>query len=268
MAPNPHPSIRESVARSLLARGATLRRGRRSVPDPSLFLMDEELVVQDAEGESVLRLPWFEEDLFLGRQLPDITEMPRNVRSSTVTHYRAALVGEAGRFTFVSYGHAYSVDAVPVQRDDGRITSVLGIATPVREFPSAAGAYERTAARLERSAANATQRADCHRALGRPTQEGAERERARRARLAAERARLQAQRLQTGSAPPDAPSVTPREADVLVLASHGLTSAEIAEQLDVSAGTVRTHLENVYLKLGVSDKAAAVATALRHGLID
>jgi len=33
-------------------------------------------------------------------------------------------------------------------------------------------------------------------------------------------------------------------------------------------GTVRTHLENIYLKLGVSDKAAAVATALRHGLID
>jgi two-component system nitrate/nitrite response regulator NarL len=52
-----------------------------------------------------------------------------------------------------------------------------------------------------------------------------------------------------------------------VLASHGLTSGEIAEQLVVSAGTVRTHLENVYLKLGVSDKAAAVATALRYGLI-
>jgi two-component system nitrate/nitrite response regulator NarL len=53
-----------------------------------------------------------------------------------------------------------------------------------------------------------------------------------------------------------------------VLASHGLTSVEIAQQLVLSAGTVRTHLENIYLKLGVSDKAAAVATALRYGLID
>jgi two-component system nitrate/nitrite response regulator NarL len=74
--------------------------------------------------------------------------------------------------------------------------------------------------------------------------------------------------LRAGSAATDAPAITPREADVLVLASHGLTSGEIAGELVVSAGTVRTHLENIYVKLGVSDKAAAVATALRHGLID
>ena len=36
----------------------------------------------------------------------------------------------------------------------------------------------------------------------------------------------------------------------------------------MSQGTVRTHLEHIYLKLGVSDKAAAVAAALRHGLIE
>jgi DNA-binding NarL/FixJ family response regulator len=55
---------------------------------------------------------------------------------------------------------------------------------------------------------------------------------------------------------------------VLQLASHGLTAYEIAEQLVLSAGTVKTHLRNIYRKLGVADKAAAVAAALRHGLID
>ena len=167
----------------------------------------------------------------------------------------------------MSYGHAYTVDAVPVQQGDSKIAAVLGIATPARRLPAAAAAYERTATRLERSAAEAEGRAARYRTAGREAQELAELERARRSRIAAERARLQASRLH-GGGPSEPPSVTPREADVLMLASHGLTSAETAEQLVVSVGTVRTHLENVYEKLGVADKAAAVATALRHGLID
>jgi DNA-binding NarL/FixJ family response regulator len=36
----------------------------------------------------------------------------------------------------------------------------------------------------------------------------------------------------------------------------------------VSVTTVKTHFDNIYMRLGVSDKAAAVAAALRHGLID
>ncbi|MEA2247600.1 MAG: hypothetical protein QOH46_2129 [Solirubrobacteraceae bacterium] len=42
----------------------------------------------------------------------------------------------------------------------------------------------------------------------------------------------------------------------------------MAERLVVTAATVRTRLENIYFKLGVGDRAAAVATALRYGLID
>jgi DNA-binding NarL/FixJ family response regulator len=144
----------------------------------------------------------------------------------------------------------------------------LGIATPARGLPAAAAAYERTAERRERSAAQAQQRAERDRAADRPTREAAERKRARRSSDAAARARVHACRLRGGGVSPEPPAITPRETDVLVLASHGLTAGEIAEQLVVSAGTVRTHLENVYLKLGVSDKAAAVATALRYGLID
>lgn len=164
------------------------------MPEPTLFLMDSDLVVQDAAGESILRLPWFDDELFVGRQLPDISEMPKNVRSPAVSHYRAALAGEAGQFTFVSYGHAYSVDAIPVHGDDGRFTSVLGIAAPARELPGAAAAYERRANRFERSAAESEQRAERYRAACR---------RGRRApassagMLAAERARLP-QRLQAG----------------------------------------------------------------------
>ena len=48
----------------------------------------------------------------------------------------------------------------------------------------------------------------------------------------------------------------------------GSRPAEIAEQIGVSATTVKTHFDNIYCRLGVSDRCAAVATALRHGLID
>ena len=65
-----------------------------------------------------------------------------------------------------------------------------------------------------------------------------------------------------------APLPTPRELEILGLAAHGLSAPEIAERLVISPGTVRTHFQNIYPKLGVSDRASAVATALREGLID
>jgi two-component system nitrate/nitrite response regulator NarL len=43
---------------------------------------------------------------------------------------------------------------------------------------------------------------------------------------------------------------------------------QIAERLVLSPGTVKTHFQNVYAKWGVPDRAAAVAEALRQGLID
>jgi len=173
-------SVSVDDAFGFLTARAAQRRGRRGLPEPTSFVMDGELVVQAAAGESILRLPWFDDGLFVGRQLPGISEMPINVRCPVVAHYRAALAGERGRFTFVSYGHAYFVDAVPVHGEDGLIAAVMGIATPARGLPAAAAAYERTAERLERSAAQAEQRAERDRSAGRPTREAAERERARR----------------------------------------------------------------------------------------
>jgi PAS domain S-box-containing protein len=59
-----------------------------------------------------------------------------------------------------------------------------------------------------------------------------------------------------------------REIEVLRLAAEGLSGPEIAERLVLGPATVKTHFEHVYEKLGVGDRAAAVAQALRTGLID
>jgi DNA-binding CsgD family transcriptional regulator len=263
-------AVGEALALGFLAGRIAHRPRTRMLHDPTTFVMDQELVVQAAEGESIMRLPWFDDGLFVGRQLPDISEMPGPLRKLCVENYSAALAGERGRFAFTSYGHAYSVDAVPVRGDDGRVEVVLAIATPTGAFASAAMAYETMAKRLERSATQAAQRAERHRLAGRRDAEAAQIQAAHNTRQAAERARANARRLRardTG-APVDPPWLTPRETEVLSLASHGLTYADIADQLAVTAATVRTHLRNVYSKLGAGDKAGAVAAALRHNLIE
>jgi DNA-binding CsgD family transcriptional regulator len=61
--------------------------------------------------------------------------------------------------------------------------------------------------------------------------------------------------------------LTPRELEVLSLASEGLSGPMIANELVVSTATVRTHFEHIYAKLAVSDRGAAVARAMRLGLI-
>jgi DNA-binding CsgD family transcriptional regulator len=62
--------------------------------------------------------------------------------------------------------------------------------------------------------------------------------------------------------------LTPREAEVLQLAADGLSGPNIGERLFVSPGTVKTHFSNIYDKLGVGDRAAAVARGLRIGFIE
>ncbi len=59
--------------------------------------------------------------------------------------------------------------------------------------------------------------------------------------------------------------LTPREAEVLELVAAGLTNAAIAERLWISPGTVKKHLENVYAKLGVANRTAAIAWTNRAG---
>jgi DNA-binding NarL/FixJ family response regulator len=59
------------------------------------------------------------------------------------------------------------------------------------------------------------------------------------------------------------PRLTKREREILELVAEGKSNAEIAEQLWVSLGTVRKHLDNVYAKLGVHTRTAAAAAFLR-----
>jgi two-component system, NarL family, nitrate/nitrite response regulator NarL len=62
--------------------------------------------------------------------------------------------------------------------------------------------------------------------------------------------------------------LTPREHDVLLGLAGGKSAPAIAAELHVSTATVKTHLKTLYEKLGVSDRAAAVAESMRRGLIE
>ena len=61
--------------------------------------------------------------------------------------------------------------------------------------------------------------------------------------------------------------LTPRETEVMALAVQGLNRPQIAERLGLRSLTVGTHLKKIYPKLGVHNRAAAVAVALRQGLV-
>jgi two-component system nitrate/nitrite response regulator NarL len=64
------------------------------------------------------------------------------------------------------------------------------------------------------------------------------------------------------------PAISEREREVLALTADGLSAPQIGARLHLSPATVKSHLQNVYEKLGVSDRAAAVATAIRLGLLE
>jgi len=57
------------------------------------------------------------------------------------------------------------------------------------------------------------------------------------------------------------PRLTPRQKDLLHLVAAGHANTQIARRLGISEGTVRTHLENIYEKLNVSSRTAAVTRA-------
>jgi two-component system, NarL family, nitrate/nitrite response regulator NarL len=62
--------------------------------------------------------------------------------------------------------------------------------------------------------------------------------------------------------------MTPREAETLRLIAEGLSAPAIGNTLHLSTATVKTHLQHIYAKLGVSERAAAVAEAMRRGLLE
>ncbi|HXP57961.1 MAG TPA: response regulator transcription factor [Streptosporangiaceae bacterium] len=68
-----------------------------------------------------------------------------------------------------------------------------------------------------------------------------------------------------GKSAPD--HLSPRELEVLKLVADGATNQLAARKLLVSETTIKTHLLHIYTKLGVRDRASAVATAYKRGLI-
>jgi two-component system, NarL family, nitrate/nitrite response regulator NarL len=67
---------------------------------------------------------------------------------------------------------------------------------------------------------------------------------------------------------PAAARLSERELSILQLIADGNTARTIAERLHVAVPTVKTHIQNLYSKLGVSDRGAAVAEAMRRGLVE
>lgn len=66
--------------------------------------------------------------------------------------------------------------------------------------------------------------------------------------------------------PNEPTALTPRERDVLRLIAAGQSNVEIAQRLYITQATVKTHINNLFAKTGVRDRAQAVTYAFRHGL--
>ena len=62
-------------------------------------------------------------------------------------------------------------------------------------------------------------------------------------------------------------SVSPREKEVLELIAKGCSNQEIATMLGISPNSIKIHLKHIFEKLDVVDRAEAVATAMRRGVI-
>ena len=69
-------------------------------------------------------------------------------------------------------------------------------------------------------------------------------------------------------AQPAGPSLSTREREVLRMIADGLTVPAMAKRLFLAPSTVKTHVQRLYEKLGVGDRAAAVAEAMRRGLLE
>ena len=62
-------------------------------------------------------------------------------------------------------------------------------------------------------------------------------------------------------------ALTARELDVLRLIGRGLSNAEIAAELTISAVTVKSHIGHIFVKLDLRDRAAAIVYAFDHGIV-
>jgi NarL family two-component system response regulator YdfI len=81
-------------------------------------------------------------------------------------------------------------------------------------------------------------------------------------------ARVLVQQRETGQSTPIQTDLTGRELEVLKAVAQGERSKEIALRLGISERTVKAHLASIYNRLGVDNRAAAIAAASKRGLLD
>jgi two-component system NarL family response regulator len=61
--------------------------------------------------------------------------------------------------------------------------------------------------------------------------------------------------------------LTPAESNVLRMIVRGMSNKEIASGLEISENTVKTHVKNIFDKIGVSDRTSAATLAIKRGLV-
>ena len=105
-----------------------------NLPDTSVFLIDHDLRILVADGESIRRLPWLRKDLFRGCKVSELyAEVPAAVLRLSLENYSAALRGERRAFEFDSDGLTFAVQAVPVRAENGSVESALVVARDISE---------------------------------------------------------------------------------------------------------------------------------------
>jgi len=81
------------------------------------------------------------------------------------------------------------------------------------------------------------------------------------------RALVSSTRATAGGAESEIPDLTPQEIRILTLVAAGMDNSAIAERLCLSRNTIKSHIHNIFTKLGVSDRTQAAVWAMRHGLV-
>jgi PAS domain S-box-containing protein len=123
-----------------------------NLPDTTVFLLDHDLRILLADGEAIRRLPWFSEDLFIGRQVRELDSVvPADVLDQSIENYLAVLGGERREFEFCSEGLTFAVQGVPVYSDDGTIEAALVLARDVTQPRQLTDGLRRSEERLRRA---------------------------------------------------------------------------------------------------------------------
>lgn len=86
-------------------------------------------------------------------------------------------------------------------------------------------------------------------------------------RTTAHHRQLRRSRAASGGTDPATIGITPRELTVLTLLADGLTAAAIARRLRIAPGTANKHRENLYRKLGTTDRVSTVLRAQEFGIL-